>query len=146
MKIKKISGTAVLDGNVVDSLDDNSTTNAPSQRAVNEAIKLNIITNGVPVKTGRRIDGKDEYIVYITFTTPSKTNTFETIYEFKEKARVYNLHGACLKGNDNYFFPSTNIDLYNAGETSLKVQTLVEWYNSSSCYLCFNFYYIEEEV
>lgn len=38
MKIKKVSGTAVLTGNVVDSLEDNSSTNAPSQRAVNEAI------------------------------------------------------------------------------------------------------------
>lgn len=39
MKIKKVSGTVVLDGNIVDSLEDNSSTNAPSQRAVNEALK-----------------------------------------------------------------------------------------------------------
>ena len=38
MKIKKTYGTAILNGNVVDSLEDNSTTNAPSQRAVNEAL------------------------------------------------------------------------------------------------------------
>ena len=36
MVIKKVSGTAILNGNVVDGLEDNSTTNAPSQRAVNE--------------------------------------------------------------------------------------------------------------
>ena len=36
--IIKVSGTAVLTGNVVDNLDDNSTTNAPSQKAVNNAI------------------------------------------------------------------------------------------------------------
>ena len=36
MKIKKVSGTAVLNGNVIDSLADNSTTNAPSQRAVRQ--------------------------------------------------------------------------------------------------------------
>ena len=36
MKIRKVSGTAILKGNVVDGLEDNSTTNAPSQRAVNE--------------------------------------------------------------------------------------------------------------
>ena len=38
MKLKKISGTAILNGNVIDSLEDNSTTNAPSQRAVNDVI------------------------------------------------------------------------------------------------------------
>ena len=38
MKIRKKSGTAILDGNVIDSLDGRSTTNAPSQRAVAEAI------------------------------------------------------------------------------------------------------------
>lgn len=36
MKIRKTKGTAILNGNVVDSLEENSTTNAPSQRAVNE--------------------------------------------------------------------------------------------------------------
>lgn len=36
MRIKKVSGTAVLNGNVVDNLTDNSTENAPSQRAVNQ--------------------------------------------------------------------------------------------------------------
>lgn len=45
MRIKKISGTAILNGNVVDGLEDNSTTNAPSQRAVNEAIAT-IIESG----------------------------------------------------------------------------------------------------
>ena len=38
MRIQKINGTAVLDGNVVDSLEGNSTTNAPSQKVVAEAI------------------------------------------------------------------------------------------------------------
>lgn len=38
MKIKKVSGTAVLDGNVIDSLGD-SPTNAPSQRVVTEAFE-----------------------------------------------------------------------------------------------------------
>lgn len=36
--IIKVTGTAILKGNVVDSLEDNSTTNAPSQRAVHETI------------------------------------------------------------------------------------------------------------
>lgn len=36
--IIKVTGTAILKGNVVDSLEDNSTTNAPSQRVVKETI------------------------------------------------------------------------------------------------------------
>ena len=38
MRIKKISGTAVLQGNIVDSLNSNSSLNAPSIRAVNEGL------------------------------------------------------------------------------------------------------------
>ena len=52
--IIKVTGTAILKGNVVDSLEDNSTTNAPSQRAVNDAI-ANIVeivdnSNGTAIK------------------------------------------------------------------------------------------------
>ncbi len=39
-KLKKVSGTAVLQGNVVDSLESNSTENAPSIKAVNDAFKF----------------------------------------------------------------------------------------------------------
>ena len=59
MKIKKISGTAILNGNVVDSLEDNSTTNAPSQRAVNEAL-LDVYSTEEKV-VGTYIDGKPVY-------------------------------------------------------------------------------------
>lgn len=38
MKIRKVYGSAILNGNVVDSLEGNSSTNAPSQRAVNEVL------------------------------------------------------------------------------------------------------------
>ena len=37
--IIKVTGTAILNGNVIDSLSEDSSTNAPSQRAVNEKIK-----------------------------------------------------------------------------------------------------------
>lgn len=39
MRIKKVSGTAVLQGNIVDSLNSNSSLNAPSIRAVNEGLR-----------------------------------------------------------------------------------------------------------
>lgn len=59
MKIKKTYGTAILTGNVVDSLDDNSTTNAPSQRAVNEALLHHYSTTEKVV--GVYTDGKPVY-------------------------------------------------------------------------------------
>jgi microcystin-dependent protein len=43
--IIKVSGTAILTGNVVDSLEENSTTNAPSQRAVNELKPIILFNN-----------------------------------------------------------------------------------------------------
>lgn len=56
MRIKKISGTAVLQGNIVDSLNSNSSLNAPSIRAVNEGLG--------------NIKGK------ILWTNPNPTNEF----------------------------------------------------------------------
>ena len=38
-KIKKIHGTAILQGNVIDSLEENSAENTASQRAINEAFE-----------------------------------------------------------------------------------------------------------
>lgn len=45
MRIKKVSGTAVLQGNIVDSLNSDSSLNAPSIRAVNEGLSK-IIESG----------------------------------------------------------------------------------------------------
>lgn len=45
MRIKKVSGTVVLQGNIVDSLNSNSSLNAPSIRAVNEGLSK-IIESG----------------------------------------------------------------------------------------------------
>lgn len=57
MKIKKVSGTAILNGNVVDSLEGNSTTNAPSQRAVQEIFTYSTTEQ----KVGIWLDDKPVY-------------------------------------------------------------------------------------
>lgn len=77
MKIKKVSGTAVLKGNVVDNLTDNSTENAPSQRAVNEALLDTYSTE--EVKTNKVwIDGKPIYRKVIVNTIKkSGSNIFD---------------------------------------------------------------------
>ena len=59
MRIKKVSGTAVLQGNIVDSLNSNSSLNAPSIRAVNEGLG--------------NIRGK------ILWTNPNPTNSINTL-------------------------------------------------------------------
>lgn len=59
MKIRKTKGTAVLTGNVVDSLKENSTTNAPSQRAVKEAL-LDVYSAEEKI-VGTYVDGKPIY-------------------------------------------------------------------------------------
>ena len=74
MRIKKVSGTAVLQGNIVDSLNSNSSLNAPSIRAVNEGlgnIKGKILwtnpnpTAGFPAQTiTLNSDDYDTYKVY----------------------------------------------------------------------------------
>lgn len=47
---------------VVNSLEGNETAKAPSVSAVNNKLQQDIITDGEPVKTGRKVNGKDEYV------------------------------------------------------------------------------------
>ena len=76
MRIKKISSTSVLKGNVVDSLDGNSTTNAPSISAVKRGT-LSYIDNGYPTKpTGFTIvrsipEYQEPGIIYFVCPIPS---------------------------------------------------------------------------
>ena len=69
MRIRKTKGTAVLTGNVVDSLKENSTTNAPSQRAVKEAVQNNIMT--AFCKSRFSLDVPAQYTTYVLPLTDS---------------------------------------------------------------------------
>lgn len=78
MKIKKVSNTSILTGNVVDNLDGNSTINAPSIRAVNE-IKGKILwtnTNPQAISENTNITlNSDDYDMYEVLYTYSGTLT-----------------------------------------------------------------------
>ena len=125
MRIKKVSGTAILNGNVVDSLEDNSTTNAPSQRAVNESInnsktKYERIFNGALTEAGKDYNlekpitdydflvvsaGADGEYYKNTITIPVADVHFVTTEKYTYGISVN-------KGNAHYFvgfvFPSAN--------------------------------------
>lgn len=100
MRIKKTSGTAVLNGNVVDNLTDNSTENAPSQRAVNEALLDKYSTE--EKRVGTWIDGKPIY---------RKVYYYETI-KFTGANKVLNIdlpNLDCVTGfKYSMFYPTTN--------------------------------------
>ena len=125
MKIKKISGPAILNGYVVDSLEDNSTTNAPSQRAVNDGIenaksKYDLIFDGKTETTGTNYNltkpitdydflivsaGADGEYYKNTITIPVADVHFATTEKYTYGISVN-------KGNAHYFvgfvFPSAN--------------------------------------
>lgn len=65
--IIKAFQSAGIVAEVEQNLLSNSTTNVPSVNAVKEAITTNITTDGNPVKTGRIIDNKEEYVKRIDF-------------------------------------------------------------------------------
>ena len=93
MKIKKVSGTAVLNGNVVDSLEDNSTINAPSQRAVNELKGKVLWTNPNPTS---------EMIADTLINLSSDDyDKIEWIYCYNINEANTKIHHSsnCLKGN-----------------------------------------------
>ena len=145
MKIKKVSGTAVLNGNVVDNLTNNSTTNAPSQRAVKELVKYS--TDEIVV--GTWMDGKPIYRIVKTFTNyntlkqgttiPCSIPNVETVthqyyqYEYGDEKRVFpliestgNVLGICFKPVDQKLFCS------GAGSWSARPLTAIIEYTKTT--------------
>lgn len=150
--IIKAYGTAILTGNIVDSLDGNSTTLAPSQRVVKETIgdleqlnttdksslvnsinevSYNLVTNGSAVKTGRKIDGKDEYVkrykinivtgtingnVALGFNLASVTVSEMKGYIVYNNGNIYNLD------TNNYRYPDDYTYMYlNSQESDIRI-------------------------
>lgn len=91
--IIKVSGTAILNGNVVDSIIQDSSTNAPSINAVRGAIEgiFPNVTDGTPSPTGRKIGGKDEYFVEKQITTPAVNDNFSTVFAFTQDVKVHEM-------------------------------------------------------
>lgn len=111
MKIKKISNTSILTGNVIDNLNGNSTTNAPSVRAVNEGLLDKYSTE--EQKIGTWIDGKPIYRKVIVKTiTRSGNNVFSLSSVGLENIDKYVTLKSISNGNPiNEDYYTTNADL-----------------------------------
>lgn len=77
MRIKKVTQTTPIQAEVIDSLDGDSTTNAPSVRAVNEGLLEKYSTEEKVI--GTWIDEKPLYRKTVGFTTGSSSNAWTTI-------------------------------------------------------------------
>ena len=102
-----------------------------------EELKYNLITNGSPVKTGRKIDGKDEYVIRRNigllpnntaknYTLPIKIN--EII-----PSKSLEIYGVSSTGElipIPRYTGSSYINCYITSDTSTNVSTLVIVSNS----------------
>ena len=64
-----------------------------------EILKLNI-EDGIAKKTGRKVNGKDEYLIKKQITTPAVSDNFSTIFSFTDNIAVHEM--------SNMVFPSNN--------------------------------------
>ena len=100
MRIKKVTQTTPISGEIVDSLDGNSTDKAPSIRAVNEALLDAYSTE--ETRIGTWIDGKPIYRITKHFTSSGVGNiTFA--HGINNIDNLVNLYGFGNKRNDGYY-------------------------------------------
>lgn len=107
---------------VVDDLTSSSTVNPPSIDAVNDAIsdvnnsinqisdsidalQYNLVENGNPVKTGRKINGNNEYIKYITSTEITASGN-DTNIQLNLPSGNINTDITIWIGNDTFMVPN----------------------------------------
>lgn len=64
-----------------------------------EILKLDI-KDGVPKKTGRKVNGKDEYLIKKQITTPSVNDNFSTIFSFADDVAVHEMSNMIFPSND----------------------------------------------
>ena len=111
MRIKKVTQTTPIQAEVVDSLDGNSTTNAPSVRAVNDGLLDKYSTEEQVI--GTWIDGKHLYRKVIVKTiTKSGNNVFRLSSVGLENIVKYVTLKSISNGNPiNEDYYTTNADL-----------------------------------
>lgn len=140
MKIKKVSNTSILTGNVVDSLNGNSTINAPSVRAVNKGLLDDYTTSEQVIGTWL---GKPLYRKVVQFTTGSAVNTWIAIPGLSNIDRLVRYFGyASLNDNESWPMPnfknmpylSVGIGSHNIREAHTETS-----YNSRPCVVTFEY-------
>lgn len=141
---------------VIDDLTSSSTVNPPSIDAVNGAIsdvndsieqinntikdlQYDLVENGDPVKTGRKINGYDEYIKYITSTavSPNGVDTYIPLGLPNNAVHtgidIWVGNTAFMVPNMWYFSDTNYFRCYKSGRSILDANlgTGADWYTSS---------------
>lgn len=139
MKIKKVSNTSILTGNVVDSLNGNSTVNAPSIRAVNEGLLDNYTANEQVIGIWL---GKPLYRKVIQFTTGSAINTWIAVSGLSDIDRLVRYYGYAVSNNESWPMPNfKNMPYFSVAIDSHKVREAhtETGYNSVPCVVTFEY-------
>lgn len=63
-----------------------------------EILKLNI-EDGIAKKTGRKVNGKDEYLIKKQITTPVVSDNFSTIFSFTDNIAVHEMSNMVFPSN-----------------------------------------------
>lgn len=63
-----------------------------------EILKLNI-EDGIAKKTGRKVNGKDEYLIKKQITTPAVSDNFSTIFSFTDNIAVHEMSNMVFPSN-----------------------------------------------
>lgn len=134
MRIKKISQPLEVESSVIDSLESNSTTNAPSIHAVNELVSYSTEEK----KIGTWIDGKPLYRKVVVGTTPETEETWAIVGSIGSGTQVKKIQGSL--GNylsiptyvrSSYYVAvqvaGGEVQVYTKGYTKSGVEIIVEY-------------------
>lgn len=118
--------------------------------ADNFGTSYNLITDGNEVKTGRMIDGKEEYVKRFSFTIGGKQADFTKSLGFKlNEVIITNIDGAFLSNSDNTFAINSGVSSAVAYDyvvycASADNTLLVRTYNGNFKSATINVYYIKK--
>lgn len=143
MRIKKVKQTTPIQAEVVDSLDGNSTTNAPSVRAVNDGLLDKY--SAEEQRIGTWIDGKPLYRKTVGFTTGSSTDTWSTISGLTNINDIPYYSGYIyMSDTETFLVPSPNANNCPYFSINKSSHTLREAHtnntcNNKTCVITFNY-------
>lgn len=110
---------------IENSLDSDSTTDAPSVHAVNEKLSGAITTDGTSVKTGRIIDNKTEYIKRFSFKRTSSGSQIvsKSLGFILNNVIITKIDGTAFSDSSNWFDANLGDYLQNTAFAN-KIQLL----------------------
>ena len=109
--IIKASGTTVLQGNVIDSLESNSTLNAPSIHAVNEGLLQKYSTNEIII--GRWVDNKYVYRKCIYIPSYPNNTTINVPTNIENLDYIVHIYGVANENGNGHPLNGSRFDIPN---------------------------------